>query len=74
MEKSLVGAEPKHLYELKRVQELSAAIYNYASYPLVPSVQYKVMAKWAEELVDRLHDLDFEHKYESEKKISNDRV
>lgn len=61
MEKSLVGAEPKQLYELKRVQELSAAIYNYASYPLIQSVQYEVMAEWAEELVDRMHTLQFEY-------------
>ncbi len=69
MERPPMGATPKKIYELKRVQELSKAIYDYSH-----SDRYRTMIKWAEELVDRLHDLDFEHKYESEKKISNDRV
>ena len=68
MEKLPLGVMPKNIYELKRVKDLSRALYEYSNYHTEGN--YDLMIKWAEELVERLSDLKFEKEYGSENIMS----
>ena len=49
-----LGVMPKNIYELKRVQDLCRALYEYSTYE---EIDYELMIKWSDELNDRLYGL-----------------
>lgn len=59
MNKPPLGVVPKYIYELKRIQEICRALYEYSYYK--NSIHnYKLMIEWSEELTDRLNNLKFD--------------
>ena len=52
-----LGVMPKDIYELKRVQDLCRALYEYSTYE---ETNYELMIKWSDELQYRLGILKFE--------------
>ena len=69
MNKPPLGVMPKNIYELKRVHEISRALFEYSYHT---EENYDLMIKWAEELVERLSNLKFEKEYKGENMMNNE--
>lgn len=59
MNKPPLGIIPKNIFELKRVQDICRALYEYSQYENTVN-SYEHMIKWSEELTDKLYNLKFE--------------
>jgi len=56
-----LGAMPKNIFELQRVQELCRALYERS---IFEEVDYNLMIKWSEELNDRLYGLKGDREFD----------